>query len=896
MKLNRTEFHFYIFLTSLVLMGCSEGFKASNSNKLSGSSSLPKIILNCSSNGVTYEAGASVTGYPISSVVYPTLCGTQVTRVCETNGEFNGAMPLYNTCTQQCLDPETNQAMTAGSVYYSFTKATGATQSECDSNKVTSICMSSTGTYLPTPPTVKFKTCAVAGQTCAYTTGMGINSPTGNMTGSTATGYGANAATYPTLCGATATVTCQSNGSWTGSTPRYTSCIQKCIHPVTATPADQGTTYTYYTLSTGTQAQCDGAKVTSTCSASTGLFAPAVATTRYASCSVALPPPVLLGRALYDSKCMNCHGQFDVSTLKSKIVTEALINSGLSTISAMSSLKGTLTTAQITSLVDLFKPTTTTPPVVSTFSCTDAQAEKQSSVKMVRLTGTELRNTYSSILSTSIWSALASKYYLIPVDSFDTSISNFSGSYTQDNVEQISQFNELISEQLVLNNTNISSFFGSCASTTAFTKTCFDTFLTSKGPIILRGALDPTDNADIWTILSQASAIPDKLKTLAQIMFNNPRFLYHVETGISGPDAAGLITLSSYEVASRISYGMTQAPPDATLLAAAQSDSLRTLAGITPHIDRLAKTAQFKNRVIELTKFYIGVASPGVAPTITEFLNGINGANLEVAITDEFNEYINYVVFTKNGTLNDLFTSQAAFPKTTPLASILGTSTWSSGNPMIAPNHAGILSKPYFFLVSNPNLKLVQRGKKIRVNMLCTDIPQPSAADLAARPELSSADLINLNRRDYINKATNVLPGVTTGACYACHSKMNQMGFSTENYDSLGRYITTEKIYDTNNVKVAEHPVISSSTPSINDSDTRTFSNINEFQVALAHSDDLHRCFSRKTFQFFQRQVETVSLDSCRLNKMDNVLKADQPLLNFFLENFKQNSMFFKRN
>ncbi len=306
MKINLrpTQSLVLVFLFCFALLGCSEGFKSSTANKSSSSSSTKNGVQNCSVDGLTYAPGATITGYIMSSVVYPALC-TPATRTCLETGQFDGIIPTYTSCTQQCRHPDTNQASSAGTIYYSFTKSSGATQAECDGYKVASTCNPATGTFLPAPPTVKFNTCSVVGQTCAYTTGTGINNPTGNMTGATATGYTASAATYPTLCGASSTVTCQSNGTWTGSTPRYTSCTQKCLHPDSSMPVDQGTTYTYYTQASGTQTQCNAAKVTSSCSAGTGLFAPAVATTRYATCSVTVPTTTTTSSSSTTTTLMN---------------------------------------------------------------------------------------------------------------------------------------------------------------------------------------------------------------------------------------------------------------------------------------------------------------------------------------------------------------------------------------------------------------------------------------------------------------------------------------------------------------------------------------------------------------------------------------------------------------
>jgi hypothetical protein len=113
------------------------------------------------------------------------------------------------------------------------------------------------------------------------------------MAGSTVTGFATNLATYPVLCGAQVTRTCQANGQWTGTVPLYAACAQQCIHPETNQPVAANSTYNYYTRDSGTAAECAAAIVTSTCQQSSGLFSPVPPATRYASCTV-LPDPWLV--------------------------------------------------------------------------------------------------------------------------------------------------------------------------------------------------------------------------------------------------------------------------------------------------------------------------------------------------------------------------------------------------------------------------------------------------------------------------------------------------------------------------------------------------------------------------------------------------------------------------
>ena len=621
---------------------------------------------------------------------------------------------------------------------------------------------------------------------------------------------------------------------------------------------------------------------------------------------------VMRGAAVYTSaNCGTCHGP-DPATKVSGIdrgVTVAALTAAYAKVVAMAGYQSSLSAANNADLAAYIASRVApapapspapspapTPPApggqtTSSFACPSTEAEKNSSTDLIRLTGPELRNTYAEVLPAPIWSGLSNSLYLLPPDNLDGHIENFVRTYTDDATNQISRFNEQVASQITLSNANVSAFYGSCASLTSFPKTCFDSFLTTKGPSILRSALNASDNSGMWTVVSQAIGVPNQLKTLTQLLFNDPRFMYHLELGAGASDANGMVALTSYEVANRISYGMTSSPPDPTLWSDAVLDKLRTMPAVNSHVDRLSATNAYRTRITSLLKFYIGTEKSNPAPVHAEFMNGIDGTDLNLAATNEFDDYINQVIFTQKGTLQDLFTSHATFPRTPAMAAIMGTPVWSSGAALSAPNHAGLLARPYFYMLNDPNLKLVQRGKRLRINMLCSVVPEPTANDLAGRPLLSGADLTTLNRRDYIDKST--LAGTS---CVSCHSKLNQLGFSTEHYDSIGRYTQVEKIYNTSLVKVAEFPILSTSTPAISATDSRTFTSMNEFQIALSQSNTLQQCLSQKSYQFLQRRVENLDADSCRLKKMDAALKSNLPLVSFFLENFKQPSLLYKRN
>jgi hypothetical protein len=121
------------------------------------------------------------------------------------------------------------------------------------------------------------------------------------------------------------------------------------------------------------------------------------------------------------------------------------------------------------------------------------------------------------------------------------------------------------------------------------------------------------------------------------------------------------------------------------------------------------------------------------------------------------------------------------------------------------------------------------------------------------------------------------------------------MGYVSGNFDSLGRYVTTEKIFNLSDQQVATHVIDPVATPKITELDTKTYNNMGDFQTALAEADVAQSCLSRRTVQFFNRRVDNISLDSCRLNKIDTLIKSGASLIDVFTQNFKLQSIMYKR-
>lgn len=512
------------------------------------------------------------------------------------------------------------------------------------------------------------------------------------------------------------------------------------------------------------------------------------------------------------------------------------------------------------------------------FVCTDQT--RGVIVPLRRLTGKELARTYERVLPEAVWRDMQANLYLLPSDSTTASVqTGFSGEFTAETLDSVLGFNALIAARIVTDATAISAFFGSCASSTAFSRSCFDAFFLASGARILRSSLTAADAQAMWEATSSATP-SDTMSAIVHALFADPRFLYHVEIGDEAAAPAPRVALTAHEVANRIAYGMTGGPPDDELLGAAASGALLNPSELERQTKRIASDDAFQRVVVAALQYYLNVPVPDT----------LHDADLPAAATRELERFVAYVVFTNSGAARELWTSTAAFPDTQALADVLGARVWHDGEPpAVAAHHPGLLARPYVNMSKRLDTPLILRGARMRRYMLCDATSPPDAAILAQRPVLSDADRIALSSKDYVTALT------ASATCMGCHERINGLGFLTGHFDTLGRYVESDVAYSPSTLEpLASHAVDSSAAPRVSTGDDAVYADLGDFAATLADDAKATHCMTRRVFQFISKRTEDPVLDGCSLQRMEETLRQGQPLLAFFSSAFTDQSVLYK--
>jgi uncharacterized protein DUF1592/uncharacterized protein DUF1588/uncharacterized protein DUF1595/uncharacterized protein DUF1585/uncharacterized protein DUF1587 len=274
-------------------------------------------------------------------------------------------------------------------------------------------------------------------------------------------------------------------------------------------------------------------------------------------------------------------------------------------------------------------------------------------------------------------------------------------------------------------------------------------------------------------------------------MMVQPDFLLRIERLQPDPKRKGQVRLDAYSKATRLSYFLTNSTPDKELLRAAGAGELDTEQGLAKQADRLIATPRFEGAVraffedmLQFELFEDVAKDPIIYPVYSSVVAADAQEQTLRTITDH--------LVAKNGDYRDLFTTQTTFLTRAlgrvyklPVATRNG---WERTELPADSGHSGILTQVSFVALnshpgrSSPTL----RGRAIREIFMCQKVPDPppdvdfSAVDLTAKNPDKPTARVRL-------EAHRSQP-----ACAGCHSLMDPIGLTLENFDGVGAFRSNE--------------------------------------------------------------------------------------------------------
>ncbi len=260
----------------------------------------------------------------------------------------------------------------------------------------------------------------------------------------------------------------------------------------------------------------------------------------------------------------------------------------------------------------------------------------------------------------------------------------------------------------------------------------------------------------------------------------SPHFLYRVELDADLRSTAAH-PVSAHELAARLSYFLTSAPPDALLAAAADDGTLVDPAVLQSHADRLwAAPVMVQNVGSQLmsTRALDTVSpSPSLFPAFDAPLRTAMGQEAELLFTSVFTEErpVSALVDADWSFVNDRLAQHYGLPlpgSATPLrVTLSGT---ERGGALGLGSMLALNSTP-----ARPSQVL--RGKWVLANLLCDepDAPPAMIPPLGSTPGRTSRELLEEHAKNPF--------------CAGCHKRMDPIGFALDHYDADGAFRAADR-------------------------------------------------------------------------------------------------------
>jgi hypothetical protein len=387
------------------------------------------------------------------------------------------------------------------------------------------------------------------------------------------------------------------------------------------------------------------------------------------------------------------------------------------------------------------------------------------------------------------------------------------------------------------------------------------TFINTFGLSAYRRPVAAAELSDLLTIVFEpaiagGATFSNAIGYVAQAMIQSPNFLYHWEIGPTEPTvdmATGLVPLTPWQVASRLAMTLWADMPDATLLAAAQSNQLGTTAQITAQVNRMYADPRAAQALYDMNlQWLLQVA--GNVTNLSETVKSSSMFTPEVAqsLQGEFTQFLSSVYSpTGDGTLKTLLTAPYAFVNsaTAPIYGVNVTSTGLSQVNLDPTQRAGVLTQ-LAFLSSQADVTQdnpVRRGLAVYENVLCGGVNPPPAV---VPPLPTTIPAGQTTRQLFAAHASS--------ACaQGCHTIFDPPGFAFENYDAVGAYRTT----DNGSPVDATGSFVTPGGCAAGDpcGTTITFKNAVDLVTQLAGSSEVQWCAERNWYRYAAGRLESTS-------------------------------------
>ncbi len=267
-----------------------------------------------------------------------------------------------------------------------------------------------------------------------------------------------------------------------------------------------------------------------------------------------------------------------------------------------------------------------------------------------------------------------------------------------------------------------------------------------------------------------------------------PDFLFRIEADPAGAAPGAVYRISDVELASRLSFALWSSTPDDTLLDLAIRGRLKEPAVLDKQVSRMLADPRARQSLVD--NFF----AEWLQTRNIRLLNPENTKfpwfddNLRFDFETEINMFLD-AQLKDDHSIVDLLTSNETFLNE-QLARHYGVSgvygTHFRRVTLTDDNRFGLLGKAAVLAVTSYTTRTspTVRGKWLLENILAAPVPAPPPNIPALESSVPEGKVVPVREMLEAHRANPV--------CASCHSRMDPLGLSLENFDAIGQWRTTD--------------------------------------------------------------------------------------------------------
>ena len=277
---------------------------------------------------------------------------------------------------------------------------------------------------------------------------------------------------------------------------------------------------------------------------------------------------------------------------------------------------------------------------------------------------------------------------------------------------------------------------------------------------------------------ADGDALEQAVKRSVLMTLKSPHFLYVNLPREAGPD--------NFDVASRLSYALWDSLPDEKLRQAAARNELQTPEQVTAQANRMLQDPRTTAKLRSFFAHWLQLDHSEHLAKNAEAFSGYD-EQLQSDLRTSLELFVDEVIASDPADYRRLLLADHWFANGR-VAKFYGLDVEGDGFEKVsveADRRAGVLTHPYmlaslsYFETTSP----IHRGVFASRRILSRPLMPPPNAILFENAKFDP----HLTMREKVTELTKAQD------CQSCHSIINPLGFSLENFDAVGRFRTMEK-------------------------------------------------------------------------------------------------------